>query len=134
MGDLARRFETAWNAHDMAAFGAFFAEDATFVSRFGHFWRGRAEIVARHAELHVTIYRDCTVANRILDVRLTGPRAAEAHVRSHVNVGSAMKNGPREFSVLFTYVASDRDDQWPIQAGHNVTVTDPATGRMLLEN
>jgi len=44
--DAALAFQTAWNAHDMAALGALFCEDATFVNRFGHYVRGVDEIVA----------------------------------------------------------------------------------------
>jgi uncharacterized protein (TIGR02246 family) len=44
--DVAAAFQSAWNAHDMAAFGALFDGDATFVNRFGHYVRGVDEIVA----------------------------------------------------------------------------------------
>lgn len=55
--DVAREFQTAWNAHDMTALGSLFDEDTTFVNRFGHYVRGVAEIVALHKPIHATIYR-----------------------------------------------------------------------------
>ena len=59
--DVAAAFQTAWNTHDMAAFRDLFHEDATFVNRFGHYVRGVDEIVALHAPIHQTIYRDSTL-------------------------------------------------------------------------
>jgi uncharacterized protein (TIGR02246 family) len=47
--DAPGAFQAAWNAHDMAALGSLFDEDATFVNRFGHYVRGVNEIVALHA-------------------------------------------------------------------------------------
>ena len=35
--DMLHAFESAWNQHDMNAFGALFCADATFVNRFGHY-------------------------------------------------------------------------------------------------
>jgi len=32
--DLPQAIQSAWNAHDMAAFGALFHDDASFVDRF----------------------------------------------------------------------------------------------------
>lgn len=34
--DAPAAFQSAWNAHDMAALGGLFHPDATFVNRFGH--------------------------------------------------------------------------------------------------
>ena len=46
--DAPAAFEAAWNAHDMAALGDLFEEEATFVNRFGHYVKGIEEIVALH--------------------------------------------------------------------------------------
>ncbi|MBX3595410.1 SgcJ/EcaC family oxidoreductase, partial [Sphingomonas sp.] len=59
--DLTRRFEAAWNAHDMDAFGRLFHADATFVNRFGTYWRGVEQIVAGHAGIHASVYSDSTL-------------------------------------------------------------------------
>jgi uncharacterized protein (TIGR02246 family) len=66
--DVAHSFQGAWNAHDMAALATLFHEDATFVNRFGHYVRGVEEIVALHAPIHETIYRDSTLKNELIDV------------------------------------------------------------------
>src|ERR1700742_2501147 len=54
--DAPGAFQSAWNAHDMAAFGALFHKDASFVNRFAHYVRGVDEIVALHRPIHETIY------------------------------------------------------------------------------
>jgi uncharacterized protein (TIGR02246 family) len=133
--EICKLFEKAWNAHDMVAFGALFEPHATFVSRFGHCWQGRDEIVARHGEIHSTIYRDCTIANRLLAVDLVTDDVAVAFVRSLVKVGAAMPTGPREFSSLFTYVATwKKEDGWHIRAAANVALADPRTGEPVVEH
>lgn len=62
--DAPGAFQAAWNAHDMAALGGLFDDEATFVNRFGHYVRGVDAIVALHAPIHETIYRDSTLENR----------------------------------------------------------------------
>ncbi len=70
--ELAKRFEAAWNDHDMRSFESLFHDDATFVNRIGQYWRGRDEIVHQHAALHRSIYKDTKISNRVQDVDLIG--------------------------------------------------------------
>lgn len=130
--DLAHRFETAWNEHDMVAFAALFHPDATFVNRIGQYWRGREQVVAQHATLHSGIYRDTTIANRVQDVDLVGNDVAIVHVRSNAHFGPSMPHGPRQMSSQFMFVATRRDGAWRIQAGHNVGLIDPMTGKLIV--
>ena len=131
--ELATRFEAAWNNHDMKAFAALFHPDATFVNRIGQYWRGRDEVVAQHAAIHATIYKDTTISNRVQDVDMVGDSVAIVHVRSTASFGPSMPHGPREASAQFMYVATRRDGEWRIQAGHNVGVMDPVTGKLIVE-
>jgi uncharacterized protein (TIGR02246 family) len=130
---IAKRFEQAWNTHDMAAFAPLFEEDATFVSRFGHCWRGRDEITDRHAEIHSTIYRDSHISNHLLSLDLLTDDIAVGVVRSLVSVGRFMPDGPRKFSSVFTYVARRNGEGWRIRAGANVAMADPETGELIVE-
>jgi uncharacterized protein (TIGR02246 family) len=131
---LSTRFEEAWNSHDMGAFAELFHPDAIFISRFGHFWRGREEIVARHAEIHSTIYRDCTIANHLQHLEGLTEEAAIGVVKSRVSVGRFMPTGPRVFSSQFLYVATRRQGVWRIQAGENVAVANPETGELIADD
>ena len=63
----------------MQALGSLFEEDATFVNRFGHYVRGVGEIVALHAPIHETIYRDSTLMNEVIDVIPIADGAAVVH-------------------------------------------------------
>jgi ketosteroid isomerase-like protein len=42
-------FATAWNRHDLDAFGKLFTPDADFVNVAGLLWTGRQSIQAQHA-------------------------------------------------------------------------------------
>lgn len=132
-GDLAKQFETAWNAHDMEAFALLFHPSATFVNRIGQYWRGRDEVVRQHALIHSSIYRDTTISNRVQDVDFIADDVAIVHVRSTASFGPSMPHGPREMSAQFMYVATLRDGKWGIQAGHNVGLMDPITGKLIVE-
>ena len=131
--EIARLFEVAWNDHDMEAFGRLFHEDATFVNRIGQYWRGRERVVAEHAAIHATIYKDTTISNRVQDVDMVGENSAIVHVRSTATLGPAMPHGPLQISAQFMYVATRRNGEWRIQAGHNVGLIDPRTGKPIVE-
>jgi uncharacterized protein (TIGR02246 family) len=132
--DVAVAFQSAWNAHDMAAFGALFDGDATFVNRFGHYVRGIDEIVALHRPIHETIYRDSTLANELIDVIAIGDSAAVAHFWSRLAAGAAHPAGAHEVDTLILAVLTRRDGAWRIRALENVTLTNPRTGEIVLRN
>jgi len=46
--ELIWRIEAAWNAGDVAAYGACYSADAAYVSRAGSLWVGRDEIERQH--------------------------------------------------------------------------------------
>ena len=129
---LAAQFEEAWNSHDMAAFAEIFDANATFVSRFGHYWQGREPIVERHAEIHATFYSQSSISNRIQDVDVLGPDCAVVFVQSLVTVGDAMPVGPRAFSTEFMFVAQRQDGVWRMRAASNVALADPQSGALLV--
>ena len=83
--------------------------------------------------IHATVYQDCTISNRVLDVDFIRDDVAVVHVRSLVRVGRAMPAGPREFASQFAYVAVGEDGRWRIRSAQNVVVTDPRTGELVLE-
>ena len=130
--DAPQAFQSAWNAHDMEAFGALFHDNATFVNRFGHYVRGVGEIVALHRPIHETIYRDSTLKNELLDAVPIGDEAAIIHFWSRLAAGTAHPAGPHEVDTLILAVLTRRDNVWRIQAVENVTLTNPRTGEAVL--
>ena len=130
--DIPTAFEAAWNAHNMAALGALFHDDASFVNRFGHYVRGVGEIVAMHRPIHETIYRDSTLANELIDVMAIGEGAAVVHFWSRLTTGAAHPAGPHAVDTLILAVLTRGDAVWRIQALDNVTLTNPRTGEAVL--
>jgi uncharacterized protein (TIGR02246 family) len=126
--DIPRRFAAAWNAHDMTAFAALFHPGASFVNRFGTYWRGVDAIVAGHRAIHETIYRDSTLAIDPPDVDPISDDAAILHFWSRLTTGPAHPAGPHSVDTLILAVATRRGGAWRIQAMENVTLVDPRTG------
>jgi uncharacterized protein (TIGR02246 family) len=132
--DAPEAFQDAWNRHDMKALGALFDDDASFVNRFGHYVRGREEIVALHAPIHATIYRDSRLANQLIDVRQIGDAAAIVHFWSRLTTGAAHPAGAHDVDTLILAVLARREQAWRIIALENVTLTDPRTGEIVLRD
>lgn len=132
--DAPPAFQSAWNAHDMAALAALFHTDATFVNRFGHYVRGVDAIVQLHEPIHATIYRDSTLENELLDVTALGPDAAVIHFWSRLRIGPAHPAGAHDVDTLILAVLTRRDGGWRIQALENVTLTNPRTGQGILRS
>lgn len=130
--EITVRFEEAWNRHDMDAFARLFHPDATFVNRFGTYWRGVEQIVAGHAAIHNSIYSDSTLAIDAPDVDPISDEAAILHFWSRLSAGAAHPAGPHDVDTLILAVATRRDGVWRIQALENVTLTDPRTGAPIL--
>ena len=130
--DAPGAFQAAWNAHDMAALGSLFDEDATFVNRFGHYVRGVDEIVALHVPIHETIYRDSTLKNELIDVAQIADGAVVIHFWSRLAAGAAHPAGPHEVDTLIIAVLTRENDTWRIRALENVTLTNPRTGEAIL--
>ena len=132
--DVAAGFQAAWNAHDMLALGALFHDDATFVNRFGHYVRGVAAIVALHAPIHESVYRDSALDNEVIDTVPIGDGAVVVHFWSRLTVGAAHPAGPHAVDTLILAVLTRHGDGWRIKAFENVTLTDPRTGEAILRS
>lgn len=130
--DAPAAFEAAWNGHDMAALGGLFHQDATFVNRFGHYVRGTEEIVALHAPLHETIYRDSTLENELIDMAHIADGAVVIYFWSRLAAGAGHPAGPHLVDTLILAVLTRREAIWRIQALENVTLTNPRTGETIL--
>ncbi len=132
--DAPGAFQAAWNAHDMAAFGALFNDDATFVNRFGHYVQGGDAIVALHAPIHATIYRDSTLDNTLIDVAHIADGVAVIHFWSRLAAGAAHPAGPHAVDTLILAVMTRQNEGWRIRALENVTLANPRTGEPTLRS
>ena len=132
--DAPGAFQAAWNAHDMATLGALFDPQATFVNRFGHFVRGIEEIVALHAPIHQTIYRDSTLENELIDIDPVADGVAIIHFWSRLSAGAAHPAGAHVVDTLILAVLIRQNEAWRIRALENVTLTNPRTGEATLRD
>jgi len=126
--EITTRFQEAWNTHDMDAFGRLFHPEATFVNRFGSYWRGVDQIIAGHVGIHASIYRDSALAIDAPDVDPISDDAAILHFWSRLSTGDAHPAGPHQVDTLILAVVTLRAGEWRIQALENVTLTDTRTG------
>ena len=130
--DVPAAFQSAWNAHDMAAFAALFHDDATFVNRFATYTRGVDAIVALHRGIHETIYRDSRLENELIAADQIADGVATVHFWSRLTTGVAHPAGPHQVDTLLLAVVTQRRGAWRIQAAENVALTNPMTGAAVL--
>jgi hypothetical protein len=60
VSDFAAEWTTAWNSHDMKAFGDLFHDDAAFVNVNGMYAHGRHEIQRSTETVHAGFFRNST--------------------------------------------------------------------------
>jgi uncharacterized protein (TIGR02246 family) len=130
--DVTARFETAWNTHDMELFATLFHKDATFVNRFGTYWKGAEAIVNGHRAIHETVYRDSTLKIDHPEVRKLSNDIAIVHFWTRLATGEAHPAGPHQSDTLVMAILTKREGNWRIQAAENVTLTDPRSGKTIL--
>jgi uncharacterized protein (TIGR02246 family) len=106
--EMLGRLEARWNAHDVKAFMADFAEDADTVNRFGLWLKGRAEIEKHLVELHASPFRDHLVgrSSTVEQIRFLTPDLAVVHERTREESGRSVR----------TYVVQKRDGRWWVQS------------------
>jgi len=66
----------AWNAGDMDAIGALYAEDADYVNFFGETISGQAAVQATFSELSSTVYQGTTIEVEPVAVTFVAPDVA----------------------------------------------------------
>lgn len=127
-------FATAWNHHDMVAFGNLFALDADFVNVQGRRWVGRQEIQRRHAwshgaippnpipgedRAHYGIFKHSTMTFDHIDVRFLRKDVAVAHVNWQL-VADARTPKPR--NGVLTFVLTHQNGGWLIAVAQNTEI------------
>lgn len=126
-------FASAWNHHDMDAFGKLFAPDAEFVNVAGYMMKGRQDIQIHHAWSHGTVpestfpkanpthygmFKHSTMKFNQVDVRLLRTDVAVAHVSWELFGDSRT---PKRHGVLL-FVLTRKDGGWLIAAAQNTEI------------
>lgn len=138
VGKVVEGFATAWNHHDMEAFGKLFAPDADFVNVIGILMKGRQEIQMHHAWSHGAIpkttqvsgtkaanygiFKDSTMRFEAADVRFLRKDVALAHVKWQL-LGDSRTATPRQG--VFLFVLTRGKDGWQIASAQNTEVNRP---------
>ncbi len=128
-------FATAWNHHDMDAFGKVFAPDADFVNVTGVLMMGRQDIQMHHAWAHGAIpkttevpgtlaanygiFKNSTMKFDTVDVRFLRRDVALAHVEWQL-LGDPRTSTPRHGVLLF--VLTRGKNGWQIADGQNTEI------------
>lgn len=118
---LAVAFETAWNHHDMHAFGSMLTVDADWVNVAGMHWRGREEIEREHAARHASpVFKDSVWSTQHVYVALVKPDLALVHIDWAIRGDRDPDGTPRQpREGVLTLVTIKDDVAWRIRAGHN---------------
>lgn len=121
---ILARWENAWNAHDMKAFGTMFHEDGTWILWTGAVWVGRQIIEDGHAAVHKTVFRNSIQRERLEELTFVGPDAAV------VRFCSTLIGDERTPTVLVRsrkfLVVTRREGLWKVNWGQNTRLADSA--------
>jgi hypothetical protein len=134
--NLVTGFATAWNHHDLDAFGKLFSPDADFVNVAGVLWTGRQSIQAQHAYSHGVIpadspgfseedrryygiFKNSTLRFEQIDVRLLRKEFAIAHVNWELLRDDRAQNARRG---VFIFVLTRQNVGWMIAAAQNTEI------------
>lgn len=108
---LLGKFATTWNAKDVPALGALFAEDADFVDIAGNLANGRREIERLHQFPFSTGLKAAKISEESLTIRDLGGGIVSGDLRWK-NVGAIGRDGqpaPPQFGNLFFIARVDGD-------------------------
>lgn len=119
---IVKRWEEAWNKHDMATFGDLFHDDGVWVLWTGSVWTGRRAIEEGHAEVHKTIFRNSIQRERVEELTFVGPDAAVVRFCS-ILIGDERTPDKvvRSRKVL---IVSKRNGKWGVGWGQNTRLAD----------
>jgi uncharacterized protein (TIGR02246 family) len=123
---VAEEWQRCWNAHDMDAFSALFADDVDFVTKSGTWFRGKVATMKHHRQNHATIFKHSVWSTDSIDMRYIAPDIAIIHFgwglsddMHHDGTFSAPRHG------ISTWVLAKRRAQWQLIAVHNVNIEKP---------
>ena len=118
--DVVRRWDAAWNAHDMKAMATLLTENADFVNIAGLHWKGRPQIEAEHVERHKTNLKDSVSSTRRVEIQMLSPAIALVHIDWSMAGDRDFDGTPRNpREGIFTWVMEKKHGEWLIRAAHN---------------
>lgn len=106
-----------WRAHDMAAWGRYFTEDADFIAHSGLWWTSRRDNVEGHQDVPADVITGKThYTQQVESVAEVAPGVALVHTRWN---WPDPEPGARDRAGVISYLLVQRDGRWLIRAAHN---------------
>lgn len=117
---LASAFESAWNRHDMQAFGRLLTEDVVWINVDAGRGTGREMVESGHARVHANKFKDSVITVKNVEVALLKPDVALVYVTWNIRGDRDNDGTPRQpRDGLFTWVTMKQADDWRIRSSHN---------------
>jgi uncharacterized protein (TIGR02246 family) len=117
---LATAFETAWNAHDMKAFGRLLTEDVVWINVGAGRGTGREMVESGHAKVHAGKFKNSVITVKSVEVQAIKPDVAIVFVDWGLRGDTNDDGTPREpRDGLFTWVTVKQGAEWKIRSSHN---------------
>jgi uncharacterized protein (TIGR02246 family) len=118
---IFERWQAAWQAHDMHAFGQMFHEDATWIVWTGRIWKGRKAIEDGHAEAHRTFFKNSIQLSSPQETRRVAPDVVVA--RSLTTLTGDSRQPEATILGHKLLVLTKRNGSWGILYGQNTRLT-----------
>lgn len=120
------REDAAWKAGDAEAFCEAATQDVVFTNIVGMFSVGHAPMVAQHARIFATIYKDSVLKQTITNLAIVRPDVAVVDTLTEISGFKALPPGSEAIDgVLKTrleQVMVMEDGRWRVASFHNVTI------------
>jgi uncharacterized protein (TIGR02246 family) len=117
---LAKAFESAWNAHDMQAFGRLLSEDVVWINVDAGRGTGREMVESRHAKVHAGKFKNSVMTVNDVEVQSIKPDVAIVYVNWGIRGDTDNDGTPRQpREGLFTWVTMKQGAEWKIRSSHN---------------
>jgi uncharacterized protein (TIGR02246 family) len=125
--ELAEKFRIDWNSHDMEAMGQLLTTDADFVNVIGMHMKGRAQIVARHKEVHRTQFKNSVWVTHSVEAQLLAPGFGLVHVNWGISGDLDPDGSPRQpRDGIFSWLLVEQaDGTWLVRSVQNTNIRRP---------
>jgi uncharacterized protein (TIGR02246 family) len=117
---VAKAFESAWNAHDMKAFGRLLSEDVVWINVNAGRGAGRELVESNHARVHAGKFKDSVFTVTNVEVQSIKPDVALVYVSWGIRGDTDNDGTPRQpREGLFTWLTLKQGAEWKIRSSHN---------------
>ncbi len=117
---VAKAFESAWNTHDMQAFGRLLTEDVVWINVDAGKGVGRERVESGHAKVHANKFKHSVITVNSVEVQAIKPDVAIVYVNWGIRGDTDNDGTPRQpREGLFSWVTVKQGADWKIRSSHN---------------